>query len=62
MNHKYLDDVAKYLYEKDMRSDIEGTQNLVTYVVGFFIDDTLLSQLPPPKGAGSISPPVALTH
>jgi hypothetical protein len=39
----YLDDVAKYLYDNDMRSDIEGTQNLVTYVVGFFIDDTLLS-------------------
>ncbi|MEE9530920.1 MAG: PilC/PilY family type IV pilus protein, partial [Syntrophobacteria bacterium] len=39
----YLDDVAKYLYDNDMRSDIEGTQNLVTYVVGFFINDPLLS-------------------
>jgi len=50
-NHKYMDDVAKYLYEKDMRSDIEGTQNLVTYVVGFFIDDTLLSSAAA-KGGG----------
>ena len=39
----FLDDVAKYLYVNDMRSDIEGTQNLVTYVVGFYIDDSLLS-------------------
>jgi hypothetical protein len=39
----YLDDVAKYLHDNDMRSDIEGTQNLVTYVVGFFINDPLLS-------------------
>jgi type IV pilus assembly protein PilY1 len=39
----YLDDVAKYLHDNDMRSDIEGTQNLVTYMVGFFINDPLLS-------------------
>jgi type IV pilus assembly protein PilY1 len=40
----YLDDVAKYLYENDMRSDIEDKQNLVTYVVGFFTDFSLLAQ------------------
>ncbi len=40
----YLDDVAKYLYVNDMRSDIEGKQNLTTYVVGFFTDFTLLAQ------------------
>jgi len=40
----YLDDVAKYLYENDMRSDLEGNQNLITYVVGFFTDFTLLAQ------------------
>jgi len=40
----YLDDVAKYLYENDMRSDLEGKQNLVTYVVGFFTDFPLLQQ------------------
>jgi len=50
-NHKYMDDVAKYLYENDMRSDIEGMQNLVTYVVGFFINDPLLSNAAT-KGGG----------
>jgi type IV pilus assembly protein PilY1 len=50
-NHKYMDDVAKYLYENDMRSDIEGMQNLVTYVVGFFINDSLLSNAAA-KGGG----------
>jgi type IV pilus assembly protein PilY1 len=40
----YLDDVAKYLYDKDLRSDIEGKQNLVTYVVGFYTDFALLRQ------------------
>ena len=40
----YLDDVAKYLYENDMRSDLEGKQNLTTYVVGFFTDFPLLKQ------------------
>jgi type IV pilus assembly protein PilY1 len=50
-NHTYMDDVAKYLYEKDMRSDIEGMQNLVTYVVGFFVNDPLLSNAAA-KGGG----------
>jgi type IV pilus assembly protein PilY1 len=27
--------VAKYMYEHDMRSDITGTQNVVTYTIGF---------------------------
>ena len=40
----YLNDVAKYLYDNDMRSDIDGKQNLVTYVVGFFTDFPLLAQ------------------
>jgi type IV pilus assembly protein PilY1 len=39
----YLDDVAKYLFDKDLRSDLPGKQNLVTYIVGFTIDDPLLS-------------------
>jgi type IV pilus assembly protein PilY1 len=39
----YLDDVAGYLYnEEDMRPDIEGTQNLTTYTIGFAIDHPLL--------------------
>jgi type IV pilus assembly protein PilY1 len=39
----YLNDVAKYLFDHDMRSDLPGKQNLVTYIVGFTIDDPLLS-------------------
>jgi type IV pilus assembly protein PilY1 len=33
----YLDDVAKYLYESDLRSDLTGTQNIITYTIGFAI-------------------------
>ena len=41
---KYFDDVAKYLYEHDMRSDFpEAQNNITTYVIGFHIDDPLLS-------------------
>ena len=31
----YLDDVAKYLYDTDLRSDLSGVQNIVTYTIGF---------------------------
>jgi type IV pilus assembly protein PilY1 len=31
----YLDDVAKYLYETDLRSDLTGQQNIMTYTIGF---------------------------
>jgi len=48
---KYFDDVAKYLYDHDMRSDLTGTQNLTTYVVGFHVDDPLLSSAAA-KGGG----------
>ncbi len=43
-SHRYFDDVALYLNEKDMRSDLAGTQNIVTYVVGFQIADSLLER------------------
>jgi type IV pilus assembly protein PilY1 len=46
-----MDDVAMYLYENDMRSDLPGMQNLVTYVVGFHIDAPLLSSAAA-KGGG----------
>jgi len=39
----YFDDVAKYLYEHDMRSDLDEDQNIATYVIGFYVDDPLLS-------------------
>jgi len=50
-DHKYMDDVAKYLYENDMRSDLPEKQNIITYVVGFFINDPLLSSTAS-KGGG----------
>jgi type IV pilus assembly protein PilY1 len=31
----YLDDVAKYLYDADLRSDLSGQQNIITYTIGF---------------------------
>lgn len=39
---KYLDDVAKFLYDNDMRSDIPGKQNVITYTIGFYVEDQLL--------------------
>ncbi len=38
----YLDDVAKVLRETDMRSDLEETQHIVTYTIGFTIHSQLL--------------------
>ena len=37
----YLDDVAQYLYNADL-STLQGTQNLITYTIGFEIDTQLL--------------------
>jgi type IV pilus assembly protein PilY1 len=31
----FLDDVAKYLYDTDLRSDLTGSQNIITYTIGF---------------------------
>jgi type IV pilus assembly protein PilY1 len=33
----WLDDVAKYLYDTDLRPDLTGTQNIITYTIGFAI-------------------------
>jgi len=33
----YLDDVANYLYDTDLRLDLTGTQNIITYTIGFKI-------------------------
>ncbi len=38
----YLDDVAKHLYDIDLREDLEDRQNLVTYTLGFTINHKLL--------------------
>jgi type IV pilus assembly protein PilY1 len=33
----YLDDVAKYLYDSDLRGDLTGKQNIITYTIGFAV-------------------------
>lgn len=38
----WVDDVAGYMFEYDHRPDLDGVQNLVTYVVGYYIDAPLL--------------------
>jgi type IV pilus assembly protein PilY1 len=38
----YLDDVAKVLREMDTRPDLEDTQNIITYTVGFTVRSELL--------------------
>jgi Tfp pilus tip-associated adhesin PilY1 len=42
----WLDDVSYHLYENDLIPDatLEGTQNLVTYTVGFVLNHPLLSE------------------
>ena len=40
----YLDDVAKYLYDNDRRSDLTGQQNIITYTIGFTISSSLLER------------------
>ena len=40
----YLDDVAKYLYDSDLRSDLTTEQNIITYTIGFTEDNDLLER------------------
>lgn len=40
----FLDDVAKYLYTHDLRPDLQGTQNLTTYTIGFTHNSPLLQK------------------
>jgi len=40
----YLDDVAKYLYDTDLRSDLTNQQNIITYTIGFTEDNDLLER------------------
>jgi type IV pilus assembly protein PilY1 len=48
----YLDDVAKYMFDTDLRTDLTGTQNLTTFVVGFSINAPIL-QAAATKGGGT---------
>ncbi|MCC6650044.1 MAG: hypothetical protein IT348_02725 [Candidatus Eisenbacteria bacterium] len=47
----YLDDVATYMYRNDLRADMEGIQNVATFVIGFNINAPIL-QLTADKGGG----------
>ncbi len=40
----FLDDVSNYLYSNDLRSDLQGTQNVTTYTIGFSHDSPLLQK------------------
>jgi type IV pilus assembly protein PilY1 len=40
----YLDDVANYLYNTDLRSDLTGQQNIITYTIGFTENNDLLER------------------
>jgi len=40
----FLDDVARYLYRHDLRPDIDGTNNLTTYTIGFTHTSPLLEK------------------
>ena len=40
--YRYLDDIAYYMYNNDARSNLEDTQNVYTYTIGFTIQSQLL--------------------
>ena len=40
----WLDDVAHYLYDSDLHPGLEGTQNVITYTIGFVVDHPLLQE------------------
>lgn len=40
----FLDDVAHYLYNHDLRSDLQGTQNVTTYTIGYAHNSPLLQK------------------
>lgn len=47
----YFDDVVYYMAHRDLRPDMDGDQNIITYVVGYDIDTPLL-QSAAEKGDG----------
>ena len=40
--YRYLDDIAYYMYNNDARSNLDDTQNVYTYTIGFTIQSQLL--------------------
>ena len=41
-SYRYLDDIAYYMYNNDARSNLDDTQNVYTYTIGFTIQSQLL--------------------
>jgi type IV pilus assembly protein PilY1 len=41
----WVDDVAGYIYQNDLRPDLDGQQNAIVYSVGFGIDAPLLAEV-----------------
>ena len=48
----YLDDVATYMFANDLRPDLDGFQNITTYVIGMDIDAPILASTAS-KGGGA---------
>ena len=46
-----LDDMAEYMFKTDLRSDIPGLQNVITYTIGFAVDLPILASTAA-KGGG----------
>jgi type IV pilus assembly protein PilY1 len=40
----YLDDVAKKILDEDLRPDLENQQSIVTYTIGYTVENSLLSR------------------
>jgi len=56
----YLDDVAKYLFDTDLRTDLTGLQNIVTYTIGFELDSS--DPVMAPKAKDLLSRAATLGH
>ncbi len=41
-SYRYLDDIAYYMYNNDARSNLDDTQNVYTYTIGFTFQSQLL--------------------
>lgn len=48
----YLDDVTSYLYRNDLRTDMDGIQNVATFTIGFNVDNGSLLQTAADNGGG----------
>lgn len=60
----YLDDVAYWMYRNDLRSDLPGTQNVTTFVIGCDLDAPILQSAAAEGGGAyfSVSNPTSLAN